>query len=504
MKKIISGLKLKEQMVKAVDILCDNVKVTLGPKSSNVIIDNSSFSPFITSDGVTIASNIESEDAIVNTILQLTKEASIKTDEEVGDGTTTTLVLLQSIFKEGLKQIEKGKNPLIVKEKLTEKGRELVEEIIKLSHKPTSLQLLNIACTSANNLEMVRLVWEAYQKLKNKDAIFIKEWENNYHKLEFLKGYTINITLSSPYYLKDKSSLLLNNPNILLIDNLNDIETISSYINEISSKNKSLVIIASEYDEYIKDELVSLYLNEHINVILLKLEEYGINEQLIIDDLKAILGNNFYNQVDDIKITQEKCTITFASNLEITKRINIIKKEIKTNNKIDLPFYNQRLSMLKKGMAYIMVGSKTTTERREAKMRFDDALSAISSASKGVSLGCGLTYYKISESLDNNSWENILFKQALKKPFAQIMHNAALDKEKVIKNIKQKNYDVLYNVKTDSYEDSKNTNVLDSTLVLTTCLENAISIAGMLLTTNTLIINEYQNNMQKINDYNEL
>ncbi len=503
MKKIISNEVLYAKMEEAINLLCDTVKTTLGPKGCNAIIDHSSFSPFITNDGVTIAQNIESEDEAVNTILELAKEASIKTNELVGDGTTTTLVLLQSLFNNGLKLIKKGLNPIILKEGLDKASQAIINSINKESKKPTSQELTNIACISANDEEIGKLVSRAYLKVKNKEAINIIEVEENIKTIEFLNGYTINVSLSSPYYLKNTQRLEINQPLVCLIDTLSDINAVSEMLNFASLNNEPLIIIAKEYDDYVANELISLYLNDNVPVILLKLEEYGLNKEIIFDDLIALTNTLEFTKLKKISLTSEIATIVFDSNIQITKRIENIKKEL-NNPQGDKSFLNKRLAMFKNGLVNILIGAPTKTERRELKMRAEDALWAIASASQGISIGCGLTLYKISENINQNTIGNSLFVEALKKPFEQIIFNAGLDSQEIISQIKKENYQVIFNIKTNNLEKISNSSVYDSTQVIKTALLNASSIAGMLLTTTSLIINEYQNTLNKINDYNEL
>ncbi len=499
MKKIVTGEKLYQKMEEAINLLCNTVKTTLGPKGCNAIIDHSAFSPFITNDGVTIAENIESEDEVVNTILELAKEASIKTNEIVGDGTTTTLVLLQSIFNNGLRLVKDGINPLLLKEELDLEAQKILASIKLESRRPTKAELTSIACTSANDEKIGNLISSAYFKVKNKEAINLIETEDNLNKMEFLKGYTFNISLSSPYYLKNTQSLDLNSPLLYLTENLTDLETISDALNFAESSQETLVIIAKEYEDYVANEIISLYLQENVKVILLKLEEYGLNKEIIFDDLVAITNNTKFTKVRRILISTEQATIAFDNNYNTAKRIENIKKELSSVT-IDKNFYQKRLAMFQKGLVNILIGAPTATERRELKMRFEDALWAIDSATYGINSGCGLTLYKISESIKVETNASKILSDALKKPFEQIMANSALDAEAIIKEIKKENYQVIFNIKTNSFEPFANTPVLDATKVIENSLLNAISISGMLLTTSSLIINEYQNNLNKIND----
>ena len=221
----------------AINLLCNTVKATLGPKGNNVIIDHSTFSPFITNDGVTIASNIESDDEVINTILNIAKEASIKTNEIVGDGTTTTLVLLQSIFNEGMKLIDNGINPIILKEELNYSLNKLIIELKKLSIKPSKSDLLNISITSSNSETIGKIITDTFLKVKNINSISINENNTNNTEVLFSKGYSFSTNLASIYYFKDKSELYIKEPFILLFNMyLDNLEIISNIIPIITMK----------------------------------------------------------------------------------------------------------------------------------------------------------------------------------------------------------------------------------------------------------------------------
>ncbi len=498
MKKVVSGKVLKEKMQEAVNLLCDSVKMTLGPGGNNAIIDHSSFSPFITNDGVTIAQNIESDDEVINTILELAKEASIKTNEKAGDGTTTTLVLLQSIFNQGLKLIEEGLNPIILKNELINFLPQLITQIQKHSYEPTKNDYLNIATSSANDETIGKLVSEAFTKIKNKEAIMIKESNEDKTTLEFLNGYTTNIT-TSIYYFQEYSEINYENPNLLIVEEqLEDIEQIAQFINDTIQTQEPLIIITSDYTDQCEEEVLTLNLSEKLKIILLKIEEYGLNKNIILNDLKVLINAKNFGKVNNIKINKEQVTISFTKNEKINTKIKQIK--IEKNNE----FNQKRLAMFENGLAFIIVGATTSTERREMKMRVEDALCSINQASDGVCIGSGLTYYQISQNLTEETNAQKILRTALKKPFEQIIKNSGLNYENIILEIKNNNYQKLYNVKLNCFENINKTKVIDATNVIINALSNAISIASMLLTTNVLIINEYQNNFNKINDYSEL
>ena len=512
MKKVISNDELREKINEAISLLCGTVKTTLGPKGNNIIIDHSTFSPFITNDGVTIAQNIESDDEAVNTILELAKEASIKTNETVGDGTTTTLVLLEAIYNEGLNLIRNGLSPIVLKNLLNKKVLEIEKMIKSKSHIPSKNELTNIASISANSNEVGNLISSVYFNINNCDAINIIEGDIS-TKVKYLNGYILDTNIVSDYYFKDSTEIKISNAKILLINNyLDNINDISEILNYVITNNNSLVIIANDYSELFINEVLSLYINENIKIYLLKNPEYGNKQYSILKDLQAIseakiIENTNYiltdslGSTDNMNINRETTIFNFEHSDNIKKRISEIKKELNNDN---IEFTNKRIAMFNNGLATISVGALTTAEKRELKMRYDDALCAIKSAINGIIPGCGLTLLDISNNLDDTNEIDNIFKNILITPFKQILYNAGLSFEEIFIEIKDSNYNKIYNISIDEYENIDNTLVLDSTQVVINSLKNACSIASMLLTTSSLVINEYTNNLNKINNYNEL
>lgn len=515
MKKVVTGENLKNKMQEGINLLCDTVKSTLGPKGSNIIIDHSTFSPFITNDGVTIASNIESEDEVINTILEIAKESCLKTNDMVGDGTTTTLVLLQSIFNSGLQLIKEGINPIILKKELDKVTKKVVEMIREKSRIPDKEEMKYIAHISSNDEEIGSVISKVFLEVLEKRAINIKETDSNITKVNYLKGYTFDSLLASSYFLEGLKEKEYYNPYILLINNsLNDINDIDNIINHIIKENKSLIIIATDFTDYFVEEILGLNLENKLNILLLKTPEYGLRQLSVLEDLSVIckakvvnkldnINLNYLGNIDDAIATNETITFNFKFNDLIKSRILKLRTDL-LNTETEKEFIEKRLSMFDKGTAEILVGAQTTTERREKKMRFDDALWAISSASKGVVPGSGLILSQVSEELDDESIGSKILKIALLKPLEQIMYNAGLDYEVVFNKIRNENFEIIYNITNSKYESVNNTKVLDPTEVVINTLNNAASIAGMLLTTTSIVINECQNNLNKVNDYNEL
>lgn len=517
MKKVITGERLYNYEEEAIELLCGTVKKTLGPKGSNAIIDHSMFSPFITNDGVTIAKNIESEDECINTILTLAKEASIKTNEEVGDGTTTTLVLLESIFKSGIKKIREGLNPNILKKELDEATKEVIEELKKESKDPEEKDYLNIASIAANDEKIGKEISSLYLRLQQKGAIKIEESETNKTDTEIIKGYTFETFLASPYFLNSKEEQTFKKPYLLLVNKeILEIEEISEVINFIIDKKVPIVTIAKDYSEEVVNEILSLNFNKVTNVILLKMPEYGLHQIEVLNDIeiltnaKLIKTNDEINlnnlaKCDEIKIDKKEVTIINSKQKEkVEKRIKELEEKlIKEKDSYEKDFLNERLAKLTNGKGIIRVGGVTITEARERKMRYDDALCALKSMNEGVLPGAGMSLLKIHDQIQVKSNGYALLKDALNQPFIEILKNAGIDDKKIYNEIKANDYSIIYNTLEEKFEFIKETKIIDPTNVVINTLKNASSIASMLLTTTSLIINEYKED-NKINLNSEL
>lgn len=504
MKKVITGKELYDFEEKAIALLCGTVKKTLGPRGSNAIIDHSLMNPFITNDGVTIARNIESEDERINTILTLAKEASIKTDETVGDGTTTTLVLLESLFKSGLAKIKDGLNPHLLKNELDEALENIIEEIKKESKIPTEENYYNIASIAASNKNIGKLITRMYLKVGS--AIKIEESKTSETYTKIINGYSFEPLLASPYFFNNTNEIIYKNSLILImLKEVNEIGEISEIINYTIEKRIPLVILATDYTEEVINEVLSLNLSKITNVTLLKLPEYGLHQMEVLKDLEIIsnakiakssdeLSLNNLGKCEEIKITKELATINNNLQSKVIKRhINNLKEKISTiDDDFELEFQSNRLSKLTNGIGIIYVGATTTTEAREKKMRFDDAFCALNCAANGIIPGSGLILLKIKENLEAKNNGSIILKEALDKPFMQILENVGINPSNIYNKIKASDFNIIYNVFENKFETISKTKVIDPTTVVITSLKNAVSIAGMLLTTTSLIINEQQ------------
>jgi len=438
-------------------------------------------------------------------------------NEFVGDGTTTTLVLLQSIFNEGLKLINNGLNPLILKKEIDNSLKEIIEKINNYSRIPTNDEILNAAITSSNDLVIGKDIYEVYSKIKYKDAINIKESDNDLTLIKYEKGYKIESNLASNYYFRDTNFHSFSNAFILLINNnLNYITEIDTIINEIIKTKNNLIIFANDYSDSFINEILNLYLENIANIYLFKTPEYGLKQKNILNDITAISNANIVDnttnislnnlgKIDNIKFDNKEIVINFDMNDKVKKRISLLENELNTyNTNFEKDFIKKEIAIFKTGTATIYVGAPTKLERHEKIMRYIDALCAISSLENGIIPGSGIILEKIANELSLKTHGNNILKIALTEPMKQILNNAALDYDDILNNIKINNYEILYNVITNKYENVNNTKIIDSERVIINSLKNACSIASMLLTTNSLVINEYQNNFNKVNDFNNL
>ena len=494
MKEVIKGKELEEITINAINMLCDTVKKTLGPKGSSVLINNSETQPFITNDGVTIAKSIESSDTKINSILEIIKEAALKTDELVGDGTTTTLVLLQSIYLKGLNEIKKGYSAIKLQRELNDTLNKVLDEIDKLKKKPTKTNLEQVASISANDIELGKIITELYLKMGNSYSINIEESLNNKTYYEIKKGYKLDVDISNLY-----NNIIINNCYVLLLKGyLNSLEDISSIINEGIERNKNILILCEDTNELVIQEVILYYIKQHKNIFLFKIPDYGSRKLDIINDIslisKAKIKNIEYDNIsfedlgilNNIFLNKEDITLISDNNYNIK---DIEQDYINCTSDYDKEYLAKRLSYLTNGVATLYIGGNTKVEIKEKKMRAIDALSSINSAEHGVLIGEGITLMKASNILNDNIISEKILKETLNIPFEVIMENSGEDinaKEEIIKS----NYQLVFNTEKKDFENISKTSILDSIDVVKTSLINALSIATILLTTNSLVINE--------------
>lgn len=504
MKEVVSGEELKSVMSEAVNLLCDTVSSTLGPTGNNILINNSDTTPFITNDGVTIASNIESSDKRINTVLEIVKEASLKTNEVVGDGTTTTLVLLQSIFNLGLEEINKGKNKIVLKNELLNCMDKVVEEINKLKRSPKKEDLLNIATTSSNDSEIGKITTDIFLKMKSKYSIKLEESNNELTYTINKKGYNISINnLSSMYFSKNKSIELKDIHVLVLKGYLDSLESISDIINDILENDKNLIIFVEAMNEQIKNEVLVYYFN-HKNIFVTELAELASHRDKQEEDISTLSGciikNIDYEEVsfndlgfiDNIVLKNDE-VILFNNNESSSELINKLKEELEYSNDYEKEFINSRISKLEEGITTIYIGGTTKSEKREKLMRYEDAICALESSKHGIVPGEGITFLKVALELELDDTASLILKRSLEKPFEKVMDNLGLDYKEIKNNIIKNKYNLIYDYKTNDYISINNSNIIDPVDVLIEAFKNALSISSILLSTSSLVINENEN-----------
>ena len=497
MKTVISNTELKKLIDKCIDMICNPVISTLGPTGNNIIISNE-FGPIITNDGVTIAKSISSEDKKENAILDIIKEATLKTNEDVGDGTTTTLVLLQSIYNNGVKSLE-NIDPIYLKKTIDKAALKVINLLNQERKLPTKKDLLKIATTSSNDKEIGTYLSKIYKKINNSYSIKIKESDSEKTYYETKKGYNVEIDIDDSYF-KNSEYIELDDVYIVLINNyINNLEQINEIINESLLRNKNIIIFCNDYEENVGNDIILYNLKEHKNIYLIKVSDYGTHKYEIMNDISSLSNSKIINLNYDLidfnninkvnNVVLKKDEIIIISDEINNNYINKLKAKIDNKNEYEKDFILNRISKLENGITTIYVGGITTTEKREKIMRFEDALCSLNSAKKGICIGEGITFLKISNELNNSIGEKIL-KNALKAPFIKILDNSGINYNEIKKIIEESHYKKVYNVKNNSYDLLDENYILDSYLVLLTAFKNAVSIATMLLTTNHLIIDE--------------
>lgn len=487
MKKVIGPDELKIKIKEALELLCDTVSKTLGPSGNNILLDTKDLAPFITNDGVTIASSISSSDEATKALLEIIKEASMKTNEMVGDGTTTTLVLLKAIYDLGLKEIEKGTSLYNLKKIWHEELKKILDEIEQKSRKPTANDLYQIAYSACNDEVLSKVSVETILKVKTKNAIKILASKTKETYFDYVNGYVLNSFLSHEYFLNGDDKIAITHPYVLIYKGfLNSLEEISSMINPLLKDKESIILMTEGYSKELKETCLSLYYEKKVYIYLLELPTYDSMLFELYKDLESLLNfNDDISRLKEVVFTREE-TILF-SNQDTNKRKEELEKEIlmchSNYQKEDL---QRRLSMLETGLCTIYVGGYTEVEIKEKIMRLEDALCSLEVSFYGVNIGSGVTLYQIKK--EN---KNLLLSEILDIPLKQIILNNGISSTELEKHLKQNE---IYNFTIEKWEDMNLTNVLDATKVCTISLQNAFSIALMFLNLSFLVINVDEKN----------
>lgn len=518
-KDIKYGIDSRKALEKGINKLADAVKVTVGPKGRNVVIDKGYGAPLITNDGVTIAKEIELEDKFENMGAQLLKEVAIKTNDVAGDGTTTATILAQAIVQEGLKNIAAGANPVILQKGIKE-ATKLVVEKIKSFSKPivTSEAIAQVGAISSADPEIGKLIADAMDKIGKDGVITIEESKTMDTHLQVVEGMQFDKGFLSPYMATngEKKIAELDNPFILITDKkINSIQEILPVLEQIVEASKPLLIIADDIDQ---EALTTLILNKirgTFNVVAVKAPSFGENRAKVLEDIAILTGTKVYKEElkDDLKqitldelgsakrvnIDKDSTTIVdgMGNKEDLEERINQIKVDIdSTDSEFDKDRFQQRLAKLSGGVAVIQVGSVTEVEMKEKKLRIEDALAATKAAvEEGIVAGGGTVLVDSIKSLEDYL-QNIegdertgalIIARALEAPLRQIAINAGIEGAVIVDKVKSLNDGEGYDALNNEFGNMIEKGIVDPTKVTRSALENAASIASMILTTETAI-----------------
>lgn len=516
-KEIISGNDAQDLIKNVVIKLCDYVGLTLGPKGYNAVIDTDYSEPFITNDGVTIAKNLEFSPK-EEVIAKIIKETSIKTCDKVGDGTTTSLVLLKSMYLECLNYINKGISPYKLKEELSIEIDDICNKLLSISRKALSKDIKNIGAISSGSEYYGKLISDIFKTNKNGGKIVIEESNNEKTYVEYIKGLFINSSVVSSYMIKDRlESEIIDNPYFLVTDQKIEYSSqISNIIDELLGKN--LVIISDSFSEEVIEYLCSLKTNNVLNVIGIDAPNYSENKIDILEDICTYTSSKLLSlkngksienaSIEDlgksksIKVFKNNCIIENDENDNVKKRIDYIKKLIdKENDEYNKDILETRLSSLSSLTSIIFVGAKTKSEMILNKMRIEDAVYASKIAKKfGYSLGGGKEFYNISCDLNSDTIANKILKCVLASPIRKIIENSGDDFDNIKKTLESKSVCYGYDAYNNKVVDLIEHGIIDSTYVLIEALKNAFSISSILLTTSLIIVNSNKKEEKNITE----
>ncbi|HET7790138.1 MAG TPA: chaperonin GroEL [Gemmatimonadales bacterium] len=511
----------RARLKKGVDKLADAVKVTLGPKGRNVVIDKKFGNPTVTKDGVTVAKEIELEDEVENLGAQMVKEVATKTSDLAGDGTTTATVLAQAVYREGLKSVTAGVNPMALKRGIDKAVEAVVEELKKLSV-PTAgrKEIAQVGTISANNdAEIGKLIAEAMEKVGKDGVITVEEARGLETTLETVDGMQFDRGYLSPYFITDpeKMEAVLEDAYILLHDKkISSMKDLLPVLEKVAQTGKPLLIVAEDVEGEALATLVVNKLRGTLKVVAVKAPGFGDRRKEMLIDIEKVTGGKLIAEEKGLKLEntvlndlgQSKRIVVDKDNTtivggkgkqgDIQGRINEIKAAIdKSTSDYDKEKLQERLAKLAGGVAVINVGAATETERKEKKARVEDALHATRAAvEEGIVPGGGVALLYAQRALEkvrgSGEDEKIgieIIRRAIEEPIRMIAQNAGAESSIVVGKVKEsKDKNFGYNAQTDSYEDLVASGVIDPTKVTRTALQNAASIAGLLLTTECVVV----------------
>src|SRR5690625_5183149 len=526
-KEIKFGREATESLLKGVDILADTVKVTLGPKGRNVILEKAFGTPHITKDGVSVAKEIELEDQVENLGAQLLKEVASRTNDISGDGTTTATVLAQSIVREGLRSVAAGMNPMELKRGI-DLAVEKVVEFLKNNSKEvgdSSDEIKQVASISANNDETIgSLIAEAFDKVGKEGVITVEEAKGTETYVDVVEGMQFDRGYQSPYFVTDSDKMIaeLENPYILIHDKkISNLQDILPIIEQVSQSNRPLLIISEEVEGQALATLVVNRLRGSLKIAAVKAPGFGDRRKAMLEDIAILTGGTviseergytlgnagieFLGQAEKVQIDKDNTTIVQCAGqaADLENRVNQSKPQSEsTTSEYDREKLQERLAKVAGGVAVLYVGASSEGEMKEKKYRVDDALHATRAAiEEGIVPGGGVALVRAIESIENLEAENEdekigiqIVRNALEAPIRAIANNAGVEGSVVLQRVLDSKGAEGYNARTDQYTDLKKAGVIDPTKVTRIALENAASIAGMILTTEVVINDKPEEN----------
>ena len=519
-KQIVFNNDAREQLRKGVDELANAVKVTLGPKGRNVVIDKKYGAPQVTKDGVTVAKEIELEDGIENMGAQMVKEVASKTNDQAGDGTTTATVLAQAIVNTGLKNVTAGANPMDLKRGIDKAVAEIVKSIKEQSQEVGGdiQKIRQVATISANNdVAIGDIIAEAMEKVTKDGVITIENAKGIDTTVKVVEGMQFDRGYISPYFVTDteKMECSYDSPLILIYDKkISTLQTLLPILEQVAKSGRALLIIAEDVETEAMATLVVNRLRGGLKVVAVKAPGFGDRRKEMLEDIAILTGGTVISEEKGYKLedatlemlgTCEKVTIdkdnttivNGSGDSELIKaRVGQIKAQIeKTTSDYDREKLQERLAKLSGGVAVIYVGAASEVEMKEKKDRFDDALHATRAAvEEGIIPGGGTAFIRAAQKLDNVKPENEdeklgieIIRRAVEEPLRMIVANAGLEGSVIVNEVKNDKGDYGYNARTEKYENLFKSGVIDPAKVTRVALENAASIAGMLLTTECVL-----------------
>ena len=519
-KDISFNLEARDALKRGVDALANAVKVTLGPKGRNVIIDKKFGSPSITKDGVTVAKEIELSHPVENMGAQLLKEVASKTADAAGDGTTTATVLAQAIVTAGLKNVAAGANPMDLKRGIDKAVIAVVENLKKQSQSigNENKKIEQVATISANNDSVIgKLIAEAMAKVKKEGVITVEEAKGTETTVEVVEGMQFDRGYISPYFVTDaeKMQTVFESPYILIFEKkISSMKELLPVLEKAVQTGKPLLIIAEDLDGEALQTLVVNRLRSNLKIAAVKAPGFGDRRKAMLEDIAILTGGKFISEevgfklenadltslgkAEKVTIDKDNTTIVGGSGkkADILARVNQIKAQIEsTTSDYDKEKLQERLAKLAGGVAVLYIGAATEVEMKEKKDRVDDALAATRAAvEEGIVAGGGTAYLRAISSLDKlkgiNEDENTgiaIVKRAIEEPLRQIVANCGLEGSIVVQKVKEGKDDYGFNARTEVYENLLKAGVIDPTKVTRIALENAASVAGMLLTTECVL-----------------